>query len=82
VLGAGFLEKVDERALLRELALRGVSANWTGSTCTLDANRSCPVISWTLHYRVSDRLYSAAILKAGLGEAKLLATADAIRDAH
>jgi len=26
VLGAGFLEKVYERALLRELALRGVSA--------------------------------------------------------
>jgi GxxExxY protein len=27
VLGAGFLEKVYERALLRELALRGLSAN-------------------------------------------------------
>jgi GxxExxY protein len=26
VLGAGFLEKVYERALIRELALRGVSA--------------------------------------------------------
>ena len=30
VLGAGFLEKVYERALLRELALRGVNAKGSG----------------------------------------------------
>jgi hypothetical protein len=35
-----------------------------------------------VYYRVSDRLYSAAIAKTALGEAKLLATLDVIRDAH
>jgi hypothetical protein len=35
-----------------------------------------------VYYRVSDRLYSAAITKTGLGEAKLLAASDVIRDAH
>jgi len=36
----------------------------------------------TIYYRVSDRLYSAAITSKGLGEARLLAAADEIRDAH
>jgi hypothetical protein len=36
----------------------------------------------TVYYRVSDRLYSAAITNAGLSPAALLATSDIIRDAH
>jgi hypothetical protein len=36
----------------------------------------------TVYYRVSDRLYSAPILAGRLGEPKLLATDDLIRDAH
>ncbi len=34
-LGAGFLEKVYERAILRELALRGVSAKKSGFVSSL-----------------------------------------------
>ena len=36
----------------------------------------------TVYYRVSDRLYSAAIGKEGLEPAKLLATSESIRDVH
>jgi hypothetical protein len=36
----------------------------------------------TVYYRVSDRLYSVPISKTGLGEPKLLAKSDVIRDAH
>jgi len=36
----------------------------------------------TVYYRASDRLYSAPITNRGLGEAKLLAKSDVIRDAH
>jgi hypothetical protein len=36
----------------------------------------------TVFYRVSDRLYSAPVTDQGIGTAHLLATADAIRDAH
>jgi hypothetical protein len=36
----------------------------------------------TVYYRVSDRLYSAAITDSGLDPAKLLATSEIIRDAH
>jgi hypothetical protein len=36
----------------------------------------------TVYYRVSDRLYSAAIGPEALEPAKLLATADVIRDVH
>jgi hypothetical protein len=36
----------------------------------------------TVYYRVSDRLYSAAIGKDGLEPAKLLATSESIRDVH
>jgi len=44
VLGAGFLEKVYERALIRELALRGVSA---------DAQVAFPVCSTSIWRNVS-----------------------------
>ncbi len=36
----------------------------------------------TVYYRISDRLYSAEIKEEGLGEAKLLASDESIRDAH
>jgi len=36
----------------------------------------------TAYYRASDRLYSAPITESGIGTAKLLATDEAIRDAH
>jgi hypothetical protein len=36
----------------------------------------------TVYYRASDRLYSAPITENGIGEARLLATDEAIRDAH
>ncbi|HTB16073.1 MAG TPA: hypothetical protein VK752_31100 [Bryobacteraceae bacterium] len=36
----------------------------------------------TVYYRVSDRLYSAAISDKGLGEAHLIATDEVVRDAH
>ena len=36
----------------------------------------------TFYYRISDRLYSAQITPKGLGVSKLLATNEAIRDAH
>ena len=36
----------------------------------------------TVYYRASDRLYSAPITESGMGRARLLATADVIRDAH
>jgi hypothetical protein len=36
----------------------------------------------TVYYRASDRLYSVAIMESGLGRPHLIATADAIRDAH
>jgi hypothetical protein len=36
----------------------------------------------TVYYRVSDRLYSAQVTEKGIGTAKLLATNEAIRDAH
>jgi len=36
----------------------------------------------TAYYRVNDRLYSVEISDAGLGEARLLATSDLVRDAH
>ena len=35
-----------------------------------------------VYYRVSDRLYSAPITATGIGTASLLATDEAIRDAH
>jgi hypothetical protein len=36
----------------------------------------------TVYYRVSDRLYKAAIMDSGIGAATLIATDEAIRDAH
>jgi hypothetical protein len=36
----------------------------------------------TVYYRASDRLYSAPITNLGLGEPKLLAKSDVVRDAH
>jgi hypothetical protein len=36
----------------------------------------------TVYYRVSSRLYGVSISDKGLGEARLLATDDVIRDAH
>ncbi len=64
VIGAGFLEKVYERALIYELALRGVSAKaqvsfpisykgkYLGEYVADLARRPfCPVISWTPHQR-------------------------------
>jgi hypothetical protein len=36
----------------------------------------------TVFYRVTDRLYAASITEKGLGAARLLATDEAIRDAH
>jgi hypothetical protein len=36
----------------------------------------------TMYYRVSDRLYSAPITNKGIGDARLLATSESIRDAH
>ena len=39
-LGAGFLEKVYERALLRELALRGIQATAQASFAIIRANTS------------------------------------------
>jgi hypothetical protein len=35
-----------------------------------------------VYYRASDRLYSAPITALGLGSARLVATDEAIRDAH
>jgi hypothetical protein len=35
-----------------------------------------------VYYRVSERLYSAPITEKSIGAARLLATAEAIRDAH
>lgn len=35
-----------------------------------------------VYYRASDRLYSVPIVEGGLGTVRLLATDDAIRDAH
>jgi hypothetical protein len=40
------------------------------------------VESGTVYYRVTDRLYAAPITDAGVGNARLLATAEAVRDAH
>ena len=35
-----------------------------------------------VYYRVSDRLYSAPVTEKGIGAARLLASNEAIRDAH
>lgn len=58
----------------------------TGHTYTISTNQGDSEVllvdNNTVYYRASDRLYSAPITESGIGPARLLATADAIRDAH
>jgi hypothetical protein len=53
---------------------------------TIDTNQGDSEIllveNGTIYYRASDRLYSAPITETGIGRPRLLATDDAIRDAH
>jgi hypothetical protein len=58
----------------------------TGRSYTIDTRQADSemllVEDETVYYRVSNRLYSAPITGETLGPAKLLATDEAIRDAH
>src|ERR1035438_6087767 len=64
-LGVGFLEKVYQRALLRELGLRGIPATAEASfpvvyKCMRES--VCPSISWTLHYSIRIIVLAAAVV--------------------
>ena len=58
----------------------------TGKTYTITTNQADSEIllieNSTVYYRVTNRLYAAEITKMGLDSARLLATAEAVRDAH
>jgi hypothetical protein len=79
-----------------DLRFRGMKRDYTGQLCLYDAaKRTIRTIvtnqadseillvkSGRVYYRIGDRLYQAAIGEAEIGRPTLLATADAIRDAH
>jgi hypothetical protein len=70
-------------AFLGRLHLYDVDSGQTYSIVTNQGDSEVLLVEDdVVYYRVSDRLYSAAIAKTVLGEPRLLATADAIRDAH
>jgi len=72
-----------DTVFLGRLDLYDVDSGQTYSIVTSQGDSEVLLIENDIvYYRASDRLYSAAIAKAGLGQAKLLAAADVIRDAH